>query len=111
MTGLARTDMANEQQEDLWIQCWKEQEDPTRVIERNGVLLRQWSPKPEPHRVIEQLVLPKVQQQQVLKLAHDMLMTGHLGKKRQLVGYYNNFTGLLFTTMLANTARETQSVN
>ena len=39
VAGLTMTDMVKEQQEDPEMQRWKKQEDPTRVIERNGILL------------------------------------------------------------------------
>ena len=82
VAGLTRTDMVKEQQEDPKIQHWKKQEDPTRVIERKKILLWQWSPRAELHVVLKQLVLPRGQRLPVLKLAHDMPMAGHLGKKK-----------------------------
>ena len=47
---------------------------------REGVLYKHW--RPDAHREVEQIVLPKQCRRTVLELAHSIPMGGHLGKKK-----------------------------
>ena len=69
------------QQKDEDVQRWRVSEDPSRVLERSGVLLRKWKPR-DGEVIYEQIVLPKEFRQQVLKLAHSIPIAGHLGKDK-----------------------------
>ena len=69
------------QQKDEDVQCWRVSEDPSRVLERSGVLLRKWKPR-DGEVIYEQIILPKEFRQQVLKLAHSIPIAGHLGKDK-----------------------------
>ena len=56
---------------------------PVGYYVRNGVLLRKWrspnGPASEEWPVVHQIVVPKVYQTEMLKLAHESSMGGHLG--------------------------------
>jgi len=52
-------------------------------FKRDGLLFRRWTP-PGPASeeiVVEQLVLPKQCRQTMLRLAHEIPLAGHMGKK------------------------------
>ena len=83
--------IAQEQQQDKEIQSWKSQEDPDRVLTRNGVLLRRWTPRNQPERVFEQLVHPRVRRRKVLELAHRRPLAGHLGRLKTARRILRNF--------------------
>ncbi len=55
----------------------QQQEDPTRIIRKGGVLCRVWTPRDSPGIVYEQIVLPKQYRSEVIKLAHDIPLSGH----------------------------------
>ena len=57
----------NAQMEDEEVQCWRSSVILSQILERDGVLLRKWTPSGRPEYAVEQLVLPKSYQQQVLK--------------------------------------------
>ena len=65
----------------------KVQEEPDKVpigyYVRNGVILQKWMPSTFPTSeewsVLHQIVVPKVYQSEILKLAHESSMGGHLG--------------------------------
>ena len=50
-------------------------------MEYEGLLHRQWHPRDRPEEVINQLVLPCSYRLDVLQLAHDVPMVGHLGRE------------------------------
>ena len=56
---------------------------PVGYYVRNGVLMRKWRPPNVPASeawsVVHQIVVPKVYQSEILKLAHESPMGGHLG--------------------------------
>ena len=62
---------------------------------KNDILMRKWRPtdaKPEDEwRVIHQIVLPQLCRSHVLKLAHDIPMSGHLGVNKTLDRIQNHF--------------------
>ena len=63
------------------MQWWKEKEDPSRVLRKNGVLMKRWKPRGNTQEY-EQIVLPKNYRSQVLKIAHNLPMAGHLGPEK-----------------------------
>jgi hypothetical protein len=67
---------------DQELQKWRSQEKAERVTTVQGVLCRKW--KPGTSEEVTQIVLPKSQRCQVLKLAHDVPMAGHMGQERSL---------------------------
>ena len=56
---------------------------PVGYYVRNGVLMRKWRPPTvlasEEWSVVHQIVVPKVYQNEILKLAHESSVGGHLG--------------------------------
>ena len=48
----------------------------------NGVLMRRWSPGSSEIRVVNQVVVPTDYRAQILGLAHDSSLAGHLGVKK-----------------------------
>ena len=56
---------------------------PVGYYVRNGVLMRKWRPpnipESEEWSVVHQIVVPKVYQSEILELAHESPMGGHLG--------------------------------
>ena len=77
-----RQTFSRAQSEDEEVQQWRREEITSRVIEKDGVLLRKWTPRDQPNQVIEQLVLPKTYRNKVLKLAHSVPIAGHLGAEK-----------------------------
>ena len=65
---------------------------PVGYYVRNGVLMRKWRPPTVPASeewsVVHQIVVPKVYQSEILKLAHESPMGGHLGINKT----YNKIT-------------------
>ena len=65
---------------------------PVGYYVRNGVLMRKWRPPNVPASeewsVVHQIVVPKVYQREILKLAHESPMGGHLGINKT----YNKIT-------------------
>ena len=65
---------------------------PVGYYVRNGVLMRKWRPPnipaSEEWSVVHQIVVPKVYQSEILKLAHESPMGGHLGINKT----YNKIT-------------------
>lgn len=54
-----------------------------RFFRKNGILYRSFqSPTVENNKKISQLIVPKPLRNKVMSLAHDSLMTGHLGSSR-----------------------------
>lgn len=57
----------------------------TKFVEKDGLLYREFeSPKLENGRVFNQLVVPEIYRQKVLKMSHDSIMSGHLRVKKTL---------------------------
>ena len=69
------------QQEDPEVQRGRSEEDPSRVKEKQGVLLRVWRARNEGTEY-DQIVLPEEYRAQVLRMAHALPLAGHLGKQK-----------------------------
>ena len=74
-------ELPRKQQEDEEIQHWRAGEDPSRVTVKDGVLFRVWRPR-NSEQTYEQIVLPASYRDRVLKLAHSVPTTGHLGREK-----------------------------
>ena len=93
-TGLIRTGakksptemktFGQRQYEDSEVQRWMREEQPSRVIKSKGVLFRKWTPREDNREEVQQLVLPRCYQEQVIKLAHSVPIAGHLGKDKTI---------------------------
>ena len=57
----------------------------------NGVLMRRWSPGSSEIRVVNQVVVPTDYRAQILGLAHDSSLAGHLGVKKTYHRVLRNF--------------------
>ena len=64
------------------LQDWRSSEVPERVIVRDGLLFRRWTPKNDVDNPVDQLVLPKKYRGKVLQMAHDVPLAGHLGREK-----------------------------
>ena len=53
--------------------------------------MRRWTPRNQPERVFEQLVLPHVRRRKVLELAHRRPLAGHLGQLKMTRRILRNF--------------------
>ena len=73
--------LSRAQQKDPEVQCWRSEEDPSRVKEKRGVLLHVWRSRYEGTEY-EQIVLPEEYRTQVLRMAHALPLAGHLGKQK-----------------------------
>ncbi len=51
-------------------------------MRKQGVICRVWNPRDSPEIRYEQIVLPKQYHSKVLALAHDIPLSGHLGKEK-----------------------------
>ena len=51
---------------------------------KNGVLCRLWKPKNKLGKADVQIVLPEMYRCDILKIAHDVAMAGHMGVERTL---------------------------
>jgi len=62
------------------------EQNPVCFYKQNGVLMRKWRPPDAPAdeewKVIHQIVIPKVYHNEVISIAHDSAMAGHLGVKK-----------------------------
>ena len=68
------------------------EEDGNRVyFLDDGVLMRRWSPDSSETRTVNQVVVPKGFRAQVLSLAHDSALAGHLGIKKTYHRVLRNF--------------------
>ena len=80
------------QKSDSQIQEWRGKEKPERYMEQSGVLCRRWHPKNgRPSDKCNQIVLPPSYRAEVLHLAHDVPMAGHLGRERTLTRLRRRF--------------------
>ena len=71
-----------EQRKDTEILKWMEKEDKSRIVERDGVICRIWKPRDGPDTTYEQIVLPQQYRKQIIRLAHDLPFSGHLGTEK-----------------------------
>ncbi|XP_039863188.1 uncharacterized protein LOC120718658 [Simochromis diagramma] len=55
---------------------------PVKYFIENGVLLRSWSPDSTDLHRVNQVLVPKEYRLQILSLAHDACLAGHLGVKK-----------------------------
>jgi len=70
-------------------------EVPVCFYKHNGVLMRKWRPLDSPAndewQIVHQIVVPKVYRREVISLAHDSPMAGHLGVKKTQDRILNHF--------------------
>ena len=76
---------------------------------REGLLMRKWRPPERPAAeewsVYEQIVLPQGYRNEVLRLAHETPMAGHLGVRKTLEKVRRHFFGQRCAKMLFPIAR------
>ena len=74
------------------------EEVPVCFYKQNGVLMRKWRPPDAPAsdewQVVHQIVVPKVYHREVISIAHDSPMAGHLGVRKTHDRILNHFGGL-----------------
>ncbi|XP_035984480.1 uncharacterized protein LOC118558122 [Fundulus heteroclitus] len=68
-----------------------ESKAPVTYFVENGVLMRSWSPDSGDLQRINQVVVPKDYRYQILSLAHDASLAGHLGVKKTYHRVLRNF--------------------
>jgi len=78
--GRTKQELRGLQEEATGIQDMK----PKQFVEIDGLLYHLWSPKQRPGKAVEQLVLPDQFHQAVCKLAHTILLAGHLGRDKTI---------------------------
>ena len=77
-----------QREDDSLKRIWEiaEQDTGSRFFTQNGILYRRWLPKRGTTRAdkeeVEQIVLPRCYRRIVLKLAHSIPLSGHLGRRR-----------------------------
>lgn len=64
---------------------------PVKYFLENGVLLRSWSPDSTDLHRVNQVLVPKECRLQILSLAHDASLAGHLGVKKRYHRVLRNF--------------------
>ena len=68
---------------------------PVCYFKQNGILMRKWRPvdasADDEWQVVHQIVVPKVYRQEILNLAHDSPMSGHLGVNKTYNKIINHF--------------------
>ena len=71
------------------------EEVPVCFYKQNGVLMRKWRPPDAPAndewQIVHQIVVPKVYHRQVISIAHDSPMAGHLGVRKTHDMILNHF--------------------
>ena len=71
------------------------EEVPVCFYKQNGVLMRKWRPADAPAndewQIVHQIVVPKVYQREVISIAHDSPMAGHLGVRKTHDRILNHF--------------------
>ena len=80
--GSRSTTLREEQEKDAEIQNWRSAEAPDRLRTKNGLLYRVWTPRDGTRQTMEQLVLLKSYRGKVLEMAHNLPMSGHLGREK-----------------------------
>ena len=62
---------------------------------KDNILMRKWSPtecdNSEKGETVYQIVVPTVHRREVLELAHDLPVSGHLGVRKPIIEFYNIF--------------------
>lgn len=73
----------------------------TDIFWKHGILMRKWTPlqasADDEWQVIEQIVVPQKFHPEILSLAHDKLMAGHLGVSKthdRILRHFFFFFGL-----------------
>lgn len=78
---------------------------PTGYFVRDGILFQKWRPAAQPANeewtVHEQVALPLGYRQEVMQLAHDSSLGGHLGTKKTLERISRVLSGFVVHVMLA----------
>ena len=74
--------LSRAQQEDPKVQHWSCEEDPSRVKEKQGVLLCVWRARNKGTEY-NQIILPDEYRVQLLRMAHALPLAGHLGKQKR----------------------------
>lgn len=69
----------------------EEDSKPVRFFLDNGVLMRRWSPDSSEMCAVNQVVVPTDYRAQILSLAHDSSLAGHLGVKKTYHRVLRNF--------------------
>ena len=73
---------------------------------KSGILMRKFRPSDakldESWRIRHQIVLPQSYRDNVLSIAHDIPLAGHLGLKKRLTEYYNISSGRVFVVAWQN---------
>ena len=73
----------------------KAEEVPVCFCKQNGVLMSKWRPPDAPasdeRQVVHQIVVPKVYHREVISIAHDSPMAGHLGVRKTHDRILNHF--------------------
>ena len=74
---------------------------------RNGLLMRKWRPLTTPAdqdwSVVHQIVVPKVYRFEILTIAHEHPLSGHLGVNKTYNKILQHFFGLISERMSLNT--------
>ena len=69
--------------------------EPNCYYIKNDILMRKWTPLTSPHdaswAVKHQIVVPRCYRDNILKFAHDIPTSGHLGVSKTLTRIYNYF--------------------
>ena len=84
LTALSTNDLINMQKSDVSIKsCWEKVDANLltypRFCKRNDVLIRIANSRNNLRDMLQQIVLPKEMRDRVMSLAHDTVMSGHLG--------------------------------
>ena len=76
---------------------------------KDNILMRIWSPTEcdngEKGKTVYQIVVPTVHRREVLELAHDLPVSGHLGILKCIIEFYTFFTGLVSKEMWQSGAK------
>ena len=96
--NLTREMLIDAQKKDLsltlclsYVVAAEEDRKPCGYFLDNSVLMRRWSPDSSETRVVTQVVVPTAYRAQILSLAHDSTLAGHLGIKKTYHPVLRNF--------------------
>ena len=81
---MMRSQLIEAQNNNPEIQQWKTKEKRSFQGNIAGVLCQRGIPRNQPAEVCDQVVQPQSLQTNILKLAHDEPMAGHMGHERTL---------------------------
>ena len=81
---MIRSQLIEAPNNDTEMQHWKTKEKPSSQRKIAGALCWRWIPHNQPPELCDQVVLPWSLQTNILNLAHDELMAGHMGCQRTL---------------------------